>query len=174
MKKGLLSLLFALVGVFIAISVFAEVKQEQMKSNKTTKSVTERRAKILRGVGQLITLSQKESSNLRREIKNSKKRKNNSAKDIDIKAAQDFADKLDAFALQLIEQKRLLTNSNRNFEQELKKTLYIIEKAKDDHANIMFEIQMKVRDAENYTFSASRLSKKEHSIYMKIIDNMKK
>ncbi len=115
MKKGLLSLLFALVGVFIAASVFAQVKQEQMKSNKTTKSVTERRAKILRGVGQLITLSQKESSNLRREIKNSKKRKNNSAKDIDIKAAQDFADKLDAFALQLIEQKRLLTNSNRNF-----------------------------------------------------------
>lgn len=184
MNKQLFCFLFVLtMTVFAAVPMAAKEKQNQIKINENDNSEGEIRASGLQEIEQLINLTQKLSSDLRSDVKNTKSRQGDPVKE-EKKAALSLSDKLDDYILQLNKQKDIIKNTNRSVGEDLKKTLVLIitiqddlEKEKRGFSDLGQKLQFQLQEANNIYSRANKaitnLLQKNNETKNGIIQNIK-
>jgi hypothetical protein len=184
MNKQLYGFLFVMImTVFVAAPIVAEEKQNQIKINENNSSEAEIRASGLQEIEQLISLTQKLSSDLRSDVKNTKSRQGDSVKE-EKKAALNLSDKLEGYILQLNNQKDIIKNTNQSVGEDLKKTLVIIKTIQDDlekqkrgFSDLGQKLQFQLQEANNIYSRANKaitnLIQKDNETKNSIIQNIK-
>jgi len=139
---------------------------DRAAKTRSMPTVSERRAEVQNTNKQLITFSQKASSDIRREIKKIKAQKNKRINDADIKNALDIADKFDKYALLLKQKEKSLTDNDRDIDGTLQTM-----------TDMSQQLQLQLQDAMNKQQQSmqilSNIMKNQHDTLKNIIKNLK-
>ena len=133
---------------------------------KSMPTVSQHRAEVQNTIKQLITFSQKASSDIRREIKRIKAQKDKRINKADIKNARNLADKFDKYASLLQQKQKTLTNNDQDIDRRLQTM-----------TDMSQQLQLQLQDAMNKQQQAmqilSNIMKNQHDTLKSIINNMR-